>query len=148
LLVRGGEGELAPHPGLVSRLLGRTTVEQPIGVSLQTIAPTEPPLGADVFAHALLVGGGIGVGADVGALAAVAARCGFGVMAAHPGAAASPLGLTAAIVEAGLHGALVVIDVDEWPADRLPELVGPLLVTGKRDPRIPPERRAFTLSSS
>jgi hypothetical protein len=146
-LVRGGAGELTPHPALISRLLGRTTIEQPIGVTLRPVVPAHAPLETDVFAHALVVSGGIGVGDDVGSLAAVAARAGYAVMAAHPDVAATPAGLATAIVEAGLHGALVVIDLDSWPLERLPELVGPLLVTSKRDPRIPPERRAFTLSS-
>lgn len=136
---------LTAHPALVSRLLGRTTIENPIGMTLRFVTPGAAPNDADVLARSLVVDRKIGIGDSVEILAAIAARRGLRVLAARA-QSASTIALGAAILEAGLHGAIVAIAADEWRSVALPT-EGPLLVVARTAVSIPPGQRAFTLSS-
>lgn len=137
---------LVAHPALTSRLLGRTTLENPIGMTLRFVTPGTPPKDADALARALVIERTIGIGDSVETLAAIVARRGLKVLAARA-QSASPIALTAAILEAGLHGAIVAIAAEEWRNVKLPA-EGPLLVVAKTPVAIPPSHRAFTLSSA
>ena len=136
---------LTAHPALISRLLGRTTLENPIGMTLRFVTPGAPPPDADALARSLILDRKIGVGDSVETLAAIAARRGLKVLAARA-QSASTIALGAAILEAGLHGGIVAIAAEEWRNIKLPT-EGPLLVVAKTQVPIPPGHRAFTLSS-
>jgi hypothetical protein len=136
---------LVAQPALISRLLGRTTVENPVGLTLRAVTPGVAPPDAARLADALVIERKIGIGDSIEAMAAIAARRGLGVLLVRA-QAATALGLAAAQLEAGLHGAIAAISYDEW-RHAVPK-TGPLLVVAKTPVSIPPDARAFTLSSS
>jgi len=144
LLVKEGQ-ELVAHPALVSRLLGRTTLENPIGMTLRFVTAGAAPADADALSRALVIDRKIGIGDNLEALAAIAARRGLKVIAARAQSASS-IALNAAIVEAGLHGGIVAIAAEEWRNITLPTQA-PLLVVAKTPVAIAASQRAFTLSS-
>ena len=145
---------LAPAPALVSRLLGRTTVEAPLGVHLRRVAPGARPGDAAALARALVLSGGVAVVVGppgtgrAATLARVLAERGLGLFEAQLGGHGRRTALIGAAVEARLHGALLVIDLDAWEAPDLDALVAlaPIAVVASAEPALPDELRAFTLT--
>ncbi|MBV8759882.1 MAG: hypothetical protein JO257_21510 [Deltaproteobacteria bacterium] len=121
---------LVAHPALVSRLLGRATVENPIGCTASFVTPGAAPANAEELARTLVVDRRILAGERVDQLAAIAARRELRVLHVRAQAASS-LALAAAVVEAGLHGAIAAIDAEEWRHVKLPGQ-GPLFVIARR----------------
>jgi hypothetical protein len=148
---------LVPHPGVVSRLLGRDRLDSPLGLRLRAVAPAEAPERSDELAAAL-VGPALGVihgaGPRAAVAAAIAARLGWELLIAHPRPGASPELVAEAVVEATLFRGLLAVDLDRWrllgidlARDGGAALArrGPLFVLAAGDPKVAPRHRAFTV---
>ena len=148
--------ELVASPAIVSWLLGRTRREDFAGVRLIPIAPAAPPADARLLALELAAGdrvavvvGPAGTGRRA-TLAAILASRGVGLWELEPSSSASAEEIRFANLEARLHGALAVVDLDRWSAPDL-ELVSalaPIAIVTEREPALHEDRRAFTLVRS
>jgi hypothetical protein len=139
---------LVPHPTLASRLLGRTTIEQPRGIRLDLV-PTigRPPREAADLARALARGGiGVIYGAPRSGRRTYGAHVAGRTVLAARRVAGDP-DITGALREAALHDATVAIDLDEWGLDAIDafDRNGALIAVSRENPAIPNERRAFTI---
>jgi hypothetical protein len=147
---------LVPHPNLISRLLGRATLEPPTGVRFEPLVARGPaPDEISRLSRSLMVNGG--VAAIVGPArtgrhtfaAHVAQAAGQRALAVHPVLGGGPEALVDAAFEARLFDALLVIDLDAWRAVGLSSLalpaLGPVIAVSRDEPALPRDERVFTV---
>ncbi len=148
--------DLVPHPGLASRLLGRTSIDQPSNARLVVVDPVgRSAPDAEDFARMLFSSYGIGV--FVGppasgrrtAAARLARRRDRKLFFARPTQSASPEALVEAALEARLQDGLLAIDFEDWRACGVDAgvlaRIAPVVVIADSEPPIPEEARAFTM---
>jgi len=151
--------DLVPHPGVASRLIGRTSIDHPAGVRLIPVEPIGRSANdTEDLARVLFAGFGIGVLVGPSAsgrrttAARIVGRRGRKLFTARPAQGASANSIVEAALEARLNDGLLAVDLDDWRSrgvdtDLLTQLA-PIVVVSRDEPGIPAESRAFTMYPS